>query len=114
MGTQITIVKNRTNKPFEFMYDGQVYIVPANGESGMLAEVAAHGMNQSVISYNPDTGAYIRALCKADAPEAEDEIEPRVLGSELIERQPGEKVEIKTFSNPDLRGARISSPLKGE
>ena len=112
MGNQITVVKNRTNKPFEFTYDGQVHIVPANGEVGMLAECASHGIRKSVISYNPVTGLAVKALCRADSPDANEEIAPRVKGSELIERQPDEQVQTKTFANPDLRGARVSSPLE--
>lgn len=112
MGNQISIVKNRTSKNVEFTYSGQVFIVPAREEVAMLAEVAAHGIRKSTISYNIANGTAVKALCLADSPDADAEIEPRVPGSELIERDEDEEVELKTFSNPDMRGARITSPLE--
>ena len=115
MGTRVVTVKNRTNKAYEFTFDGQVYIVPPLDTESMLAEVAAHGIRKSIISFNLATGQSVRALVMADSPEAAYEIDARTKGSELIERDPADgEVETKTFSNPDMRGGRVSSSLDGE
>lgn len=114
MGTSVLRVKNRTTAPYEFWFDGQVYQVASEEEVVMLQAAAEHGMRKSVISYNPNIGTAIRALVLADSPEAEEIIEGRKVGSELIERDPADgKFEKKTFANPDMRGARITSALDG-
>lgn len=112
MANQVETVKNRTAKKFEFTFDGQVYVIPPFGEVALVSAAAYHGIRKSNISYNLVTGTTIKALCLASAPEADEEVEPRVPGSELIERQPDDEVELQTFSNPDMRGARVTSPLE--
>ncbi len=115
MGTRVVSVRNRTNKDYEFMYDGQVYIVPALSEEVLVDHVAAHGIRKSVIKYYPSTNETVRALVLADSPDAKYDIDGREIGSELIERDPADgDVIVKKFSNPDLRGSRISSSLDGE
>jgi hypothetical protein len=111
MGSQIQIVKNRTNKKFEFTCDGQVHIVPAHDTVALPDYIAQHGITKSVISWNPNTGVAIRALCLATDAEAEDEIEARVDGSEVIERDNPDQVKTIKFTNADLPKARISGAL---
>lgn len=115
MGTAVERIKNRTNQDFEFTFDGQVHIVPAETEVLLLKEVAAHGRRKSIISFDVITGQVIRALVLADSPEAEEIIAARVPGSELMKRDPADgKVVKKTFANPDARTTRVSSSLDGE
>ncbi len=115
MGTRVVRVKNRTNKPYEFMHDGQVYQIGPFEEEMLVDNVAAHGIRKSIISFNPATGQSVRALVMADSPEAAFEIDGRAEGSELLERDPEDgEVTKKVFSNPDMRGSRVSSSLDGE
>lgn len=114
MAGQVTAVKNRTNKPFEFMYDGQVYIIPPFETETLITAAAVHGIRKSIISYNPTTGVSVRALVNAASEEAKYELDGRAEGSELIERDNPGDVVLKKFSNPDMRGSRVTSSLDGE
>lgn len=114
MAGQVTAVKNRTNKPFEFMYDGMVFVIPPFETETLLTAAAVHGIKKSIISYNPETGTSVRALVRADSEEAKYELDARVEGSELIERENPADVVLKKFSNPDMRGSRVTSSLDGE
>lgn len=115
MSYAVETVKNRTTANFEFTFDGQVYVIPAESEVVLLKAASEHGRRKSLISYDPITGARVRALVLADSPEAEEIIEGREPGSELLQRDPADgKVIRKTFANPDARTVRISSSLDGE
>ena len=46
--------------------------------------------------------------------EAKYELDGRAEGSELIERDNPGDVVLKKFSNPDMRGSRVTSSLDGE
>lgn len=113
MGTAVMRVKNRTNKLHEFVFDGQVYQIPANDTVMMLADAAKHGIKKSIISFNPITNLAVRALCEASADEADEEVEARDPEKEVIDRE-GQEGETKTikFSNPDLRRSRVTSALE--
>lgn len=108
----ILVVKNRTEKEFEFMCNGQVHVIPAGAEVPLPSDIAQFGINKSTISFNPITGRAIRALALAGTPEAEEEIEARKPDSEVLDRsdEDGETKTIK-FANPDISRTRISSPL---
>lgn len=114
MAGQVMAVKNRTNKAFEFMFDGQVYKVEPFETETMITAAAVHGMRKSIISYNPSTGTSVRALVPADSEEAKYELDGRKEGSELIERDDPDEVILKKFANPDMRGSRVTSSLDGE
>ena len=111
------MVKNRTNRDVEFTFDGQVHVIKAKEVVPMVHEAAVHGIRKSVISFNPITMQAVRALCNNESADADIDIEPRVPGSEIIDRSDmgpdDKKVEIKKFVAPNPKAASITSPLAG-
>jgi hypothetical protein len=117
MGYSITQVKNRTNKDYEFNFDGQIHQVPAGETVAFVTEAALHGIRKSVISYNHITNTSIRALVKADSPEADEMVDARKPGSELIDRTDdpeAAKFKVQPFKNIIKNEQAISSSLDGE
>lgn len=111
MGSAILHVKNRTDKDFEFTCDGQVHIVPAKGVVALADYIAHHGINKSVVSWDPATNESVRALCLADSEEADEEIQAKRPEDELILREADDEARPIKFKNPDAPRARISSAL---
>jgi hypothetical protein len=110
---KISLVKNRSNRVYEFTFEGIVHKIPAGETLAMPADAAAHGIRKSYVSMG-DEGGMNRVLCLADSPDAEEVIEAREAGSELWARDPSEG-EVKTikFANPELSKGRVSSALDG-
>lgn len=115
MGMSVLLVKNRSDKDFEFMCDGQVYKMPAGKSVPLVSHVAMHGIRKSIITLNPMTGESVKALVLDGSLEADEEVEGRVPGSELISRDPldGATKTIR-FANSDLPKGRVMSPLEEE
>ena len=56
MNRHVVTLTNRTDKDFQFMFDGIQYKVKANDELDVTEEVAHHARKKSIMAYDLETG----------------------------------------------------------